>query len=83
MTSHGAVRFAIFGIIALHSVFVCFSKPQIFPRSNDKETVSIETCPETCIPSKNVTCSDNCLCVLLGNAEEGTCLNMTGVEELR
>ncbi|KAK8765475.1 hypothetical protein V5799_031918 [Amblyomma americanum] len=85
MSSHGAVRFAIFTIVALHSVFECFSKPQILQRSNGETELpwSAEECPEKCVPSKNITCSDDCLCVLLGNAEEGTCLNMTGVEELR
>ncbi|KAK8765849.1 hypothetical protein V5799_007370 [Amblyomma americanum] len=85
MSSLGAVRFAIFAIVALHSVFDCLSKPQILQRSNGttESPWSAEECPETCIPSKNITCSGDCLCVFLGDSEEGTCFNMTGVEELR
>nr|A0A023FF81.1 RecName: Full=Evasin P1126; Flags: Precursor [Amblyomma cajennense] len=84
MTSHSAVRIAIFAVIALHSIFECLSKPQILQRT-DKSTDSEwdpQTCPETCIPSKNITCSDGCVCVKLGEEEEGTCFNMTGVDWL-
>nr|A0A023FBW4.1 RecName: Full=Evasin P1142; Flags: Precursor [Amblyomma cajennense] len=85
MTSHGAVKIAIFAVIALHSIFECLSKPQILQRT-DHSTDSDwdpQMCPETCNPSKNISCSSECLCVTLGGGDEtGTCFNMSGVDWL-
>uniref|UniRef100_A0A0C9SEQ0 Putative secreted protein n=1 Tax=Amblyomma americanum TaxID=6943 RepID=A0A0C9SEQ0_AMBAM len=82
MSSHVALPVTIFGIILLHAIVVCFSRPQITSRSNNttEPEISLESCNQTCNPSQHVACCDGCICFLRNNDTEGHCYQIVGLD---
>ncbi|KAK8765848.1 hypothetical protein V5799_007369 [Amblyomma americanum] len=82
MSSHGALPVTIFGIILLQAIVMSFSRPQITSRSNNttEPEISLISCNQTCNPSKNETCCEDCTCFLRNNETEGYCFKICGLD---